>query len=607
MHLHGERIDVPRWKKRIAKKKLRFAEVLTGLDDFFIPIVGKRTDVVTDEDMEKAKAAWKIYAVEGPEEKALKSISKDEMMLRKEIAAAKKHGMPTQILETEKEHIAILRGQQREKLKDKRVAMKEPLKKAASDLGKKRTRIKRLAAKCEGMALIHYKSNPQLLAQLKLIKGLKALKKLDDEVLELYSPSHPVMKLIHEYHKLSKEIGTYGDQWANTWVTHPCKEEGWLHPGDGRLHCVFNQFHAETGRSSSEKPNGQNLPQDFDVRACFITDPPDEEEPEGYKLLTADMSGAELRILAELAGDPVWLAAFSRNEDIHSVCAEMEFSAQWKDCEESDCAYAKLSTTTGLPAHQKCKCTGHKELRNKAKAPNFLIVYGGGPTTLAVALGCSVDEAKKLMELHQQTFPLIWKYLEESGHAAKMNKKAFDLFGGRRLFPKPTRERAIERCVEKDLERKEDGRLLLKEWEREKNVAAYIAKHGKKPDKQTLYDITHRRPTEKEINNSYMALHGSIERQGKNHCVQGSNARIAKVAFGCGFDQEGKPFLWHLLPQWKAKYVKFVHDEIVISCPTRFAQQVADAVQDCIKRAAGMAMKSVTMESDYNIGDTWQK
>jgi hypothetical protein len=276
MHLHGERIDRPRWKKRIAKRKVEFAECLSGLDAIFVPIVGKRTDVVTDEMMDAAKAAWKKYAVESPEEKALKCISKDEMMLRKEINAAKKHGMPTQGLETEKEHIGILRMKQVEKMKAARMLLKEPLKKAASDLGKKRTRIKKLAAKCEGEALIHYKSNPQLLAQLKLMKGLKALKKLDDEVLELYAPSHPVMKLIHQYHKLSKEIGTYGDQWANEWVTKPCKEEGWLHPGDGRLHSVFNQFHAETGRSSSEKPNGQNLPQDFDVRACFITDPPDE-------------------------------------------------------------------------------------------------------------------------------------------------------------------------------------------------------------------------------------------------------------------------------------------------------------------------------------------
>jgi DNA polymerase I-like protein with 3'-5' exonuclease and polymerase domains len=659
MHLHGERIDVPRWKKRIAKKKLRFAEVLTGLDDFFIPIVGKRTDVVTDEDMEKAKAAWKVYAVEGPEEKALKSISKYEMMLRREIAAAKKHGMPTQTLETEKEHISILRGQQREKLKDKRVAMKEPLKKAASDLGKKRTRIKKLAAKCEGMALIHYKSNPQLLAQLKLIKGLKALKKLDDEVLELYSPSHPVMKLIHEYHKLSKEIGTYGDQWANTWVTHPCKEEGWLHPGDGRLHCVFNQFHAETGRSSSEKPNGQNLPQDFDVRACFITDPPDESvricrehqvecewrgdavcscpvcgvipfeatDPEELVMVTCDMSGAELRIIAELAKDPIWIGCFERGEDVHSVGTELLQGAKWtaatfhggeiyyeKDKDGNDvekigkpCAYYAINPATGNPAHVKCKCPGHNKLRNGTKAINFLLAYGGGPTTLAAALECSVDEAKALMALHEATFPLIWKYLEESGHAAKMNKKAFDLFGGRRLFPKPTRERAIERCVEKDLERKEDGRLLLKEWEREKNIAAHIAKHGKKPDKQTLYDITHRRPTEKEINNSYMALHGNIERQGKNHAIQGSNARIAKIAMGCGHSPDGQPYLWHTLRLFKARLIKFVHDELVIICPKRFSGQVEALIKDAYKRAAAERMKLVIMESEAKSSTFWEK
>jgi DNA polymerase I-like protein with 3'-5' exonuclease and polymerase domains len=647
MHVHGERLDTPRWQKRVAKKKLLLLDNIAELDAILIPFVGKKTDVVTEEMIAEARAKWKAYAVESQEEKDLKKITQEELDWKKKVTAANKAGDWDAAAEAALSQNALRMDRlvTASKLADQRVAIKEKLKKEASELGKKRTRLNKLAAQCEGDALIHYKSNAQLLKVVQTMKGLGSIKKLDDDVLQAHKKKHPVMAAILKYHKLSKEIGTYGDAWAKTWVTHPCKEEGWLNPGDGRLHCVFNPFDAETGRSSSEKPNGQNLPQDKEVRQCFIADPPDENvrisrcpkcgpvecvqiwgnvadpelegkwrcncrmgwelhdtDPEEWVLVTADMAGAELRILAELAGDPVWIEAFKRNEDIHSVCAEMEFTAQWLAGQEDGCDYFKTNSATGLPAHQKCKCTVHKELRNKAKAPNFLIVYGGGPGKLAGELGISVDAASEIMALHEANFPSIWAYLLKSGTSAKMTKKAFDLFGGRRLFPKPTTERAIEWCKD----RKEE-KLRLPEWEQEKNIAAYILRHGTKPKGEDLYGITHRNPTQKEINSGLGALAGSIERQGKNHCVQGTNARIAKIAFGSGFDDNGKPFLWHLLPQWKARFVKFVHDEIVISCPRRFSQQVAAAVQDCIKRAAALKMKSVVMESDYSIGDTWQK
>jgi hypothetical protein len=68
MHLHGERIDRPKWKARIAKRRAEFVDTLAKLDEIFEPLVGKRTDVVTDEEIEAAKAAWKVYAVDSAEE-----------------------------------------------------------------------------------------------------------------------------------------------------------------------------------------------------------------------------------------------------------------------------------------------------------------------------------------------------------------------------------------------------------------------------------------------------------------------------------------------------------------------------------------------------------
>ena len=75
-------------------------------------------------------------------------------------------------------------------------------------------------------------------------------------------------------------------------------------------------------------------------------------------------------------------------------------------------------------------------------------------------------------------------------------------------------------------------------------------------------------------------------------CIQGSNASIIKRAMGCGFDKNNKPYLWHILPQFKAKLLSMVHDELIIQCPKRFGQQVAEAVADAFKRAAAEVIVS---------------
>src|SRR5208337_2330614 len=172
----------------------------------------------------------------------------------------------------------------RKQLKDAYEAMvqqRKDLKAAArttyTELSKKRTEAKRLILKCQGEAFINYNSGKQLLESFSKMYGYKTIKKTDkDTLLEYQDSKHPAIQYLLSLSKLKKEIGTYGEQWTKQWVNKPCKEEGWLHPGDGRLHCKYNQLEAETGRSSSSKPNAQNLPKDDDVRECFICDPPDE-------------------------------------------------------------------------------------------------------------------------------------------------------------------------------------------------------------------------------------------------------------------------------------------------------------------------------------------
>src|ERR1035437_8754068 len=145
----------------------------------------------------------------------------------------------------------------------------------------------------------------------------------DDHVGACHGALMPASATLRKYRKGKKATGTYGKQWTEKWVDKASKEQGWVHPWDGRIHASFNQLEAETGRSSCSKPNMQNLPKVDEVRACFICDPPDAEEPEGYCLVTTDMSGAELRIIAELAHATSWIRAFNLGHDVHSVSTEI--------------------------------------------------------------------------------------------------------------------------------------------------------------------------------------------------------------------------------------------------------------------------------------------
>src|SRR5208283_1022564 len=220
----------------------------------------------------------------------------------------------------------------------------------------------------------------------------------------------------------------------------------------------------ETGRSSCVQPNMQNLPDVDEVRACFICDPPDENirisdcceadttlitgdtvcatcgkpcstHAEEYVLVTTDMSGAELRIIAELAQAVSWIRAFALGHDVHSVSTEILEPEKWADGYarpgELDkegkplppCAYFELDGE-GKHRQQKCEFPKHIKLRKHTKANNFLLCYGGGPDALADELDITVDAAKELMAKHEAAFPDVWGYLKRSGLRAQATKEA---------------------------------------------------------------------------------------------------------------------------------------------------------------------------------------
>lgn len=231
---------------------------------------------------------------------------------------------------------------------------------------------------------------------LPVIKRTKTGPSTDASVLEeLASQGHRLPVLLLEYRQLDKLKGTYVDALPAL-----------VNPETGRIHTSFNQTVAATGRLSSSDPNLQNIPIRTDlgaeIRKGFIPAP-------GSVFLAADYSQIELRILAHLSGDPTFVDAFRRGQDIHRQTAAQVFGVGLDDV---------------TPA-----------MRDAAKTINFATIYGVGPFALAQRLDTSVAEARSFIDSYFERFPEVRRYLDEQIEQARQMGYVETLSGRRRYIP----------------------------------------------------------------------------------------------------------------------------------------------------------------------------
>jgi DNA polymerase-1 len=205
---------------------------------------------------------------------------------------------------------------------------------------------------------------------------------------------HPLADAVLRWRESRKIVSTYGE----AFLAHVADVDD---EGIGRIRSTFLPLGASTGRVSCREPNLQNLPRDerFHEAVCA---------PAGRVLVTADYGACELRIVAELASDPVFLAAFDRGDDLHATVA---------------------STMFGVPVSK----TENAPLRQRAKAINFGLVYGMGPGALSASLGVDRDVGEELLHRYFKTFPRIRDYLEGSVDEA-LRRGYSETLLGRRLF-----------------------------------------------------------------------------------------------------------------------------------------------------------------------------
>ena len=213
------------------------------------------------------------------------------------------------------------------------------------------------------------------------------------DVLESLMDKHPIVPLITEYRALTKL--------QNTYVTGLLKVVG----EDGRVHSTFKQTETRTGRISSAEPNIQNIPVRTplgrEMRRFFTA-------KDGCLLVDADYSQIELRVLAHISGDEIMKKAFLDGVDIHTVTASQVFNQpiEWVT----------------------------PDLRSKAKAVNFGIVYGIGAFSLSKDIGVSVPKASEYIRSYLSKYSGIAHYMEQTVAKAKRDGYVETMFGRRRYI-----------------------------------------------------------------------------------------------------------------------------------------------------------------------------
>ncbi|WP_421338986.1 DNA polymerase I [Aeromonas veronii] len=246
-------------------------------------------------------------------------------------------------------------------------------------------------------------SSPKQLGEILFTKlGLPIIKKTPkgapstaEEVLAELAETYELPQLLMEHRGLAKLKSTYTD-----------KLPLMIKPQTGRVHTSYHQAVAATGRLSSSDPNLQNIPvrneQGRRIRQAFIPSA-------GYKLVAADYSQIELRIMAHLSGDKGLLTAFAEGKDIHKATAAEVFGV------------ALDAVTT--------------DMRRSAKAINFGLIYGMSAFGLAKQLGIGRAEAQKYMDLYFERYPGVLEYMERTRQQAEAQGYVETLFGRRLYLP----------------------------------------------------------------------------------------------------------------------------------------------------------------------------
>ncbi len=229
--------------------------------------------------------------------------------------------------------------------------------------------------------------------KLPVIKKTKTGYSTNEFVLEKLKDEHILPEIILNYRKLIKLKSTYVDALPKL-----------KNPNTNRIHSSFNQTVTATGRLSSTNPNFQNIPirtkVGREIRKSFVT------QKSGWKILSADYSQVELRIMAHISKDEKLVEAFKNDSDVHSSTASLVYDVPLKDVSE--------------------------DMRRTAKVINFGIMYGAGPYRISNELNISIKEAQAIIDSYFEKFSGVKSFIEKTIEETKINKFVTTLLGRKR-------------------------------------------------------------------------------------------------------------------------------------------------------------------------------
>jgi DNA polymerase I-like protein with 3'-5' exonuclease and polymerase domains len=213
-----------------------------------------------------------------------------------------------------------------------------------------------------------------------------------DEILR--ETNDPILKKFIEARGLYSFATAYGQKFLFSDKTGRCYIDS-----DGRVRTSWEQI-INTGRFASAEPNLLAIPKEGDQRAAFIP-------ARGCCFVIGDFSGQEIGVMAAASNEDLWIDAGLRGDDIHSLTASLLFSSEWIDGTKRDCSFPS-----------KCKCPVHIKLRDKSKAINFMMAYGGGPNKYMEKTGVTLFEAKVTIAKFKRVVRKLTRWLEQNGKRA---------------------------------------------------------------------------------------------------------------------------------------------------------------------------------------------
>ena len=374
-----------------------------------------------------------------------------------------------------------------------------------------------------------------------------------------------------DYRKIQKLLTTYIDKLPTT-----------VNPTTGKIHCNFNQYGTVTGRMSSSDPNLQNIPsKNKEIRKMFTAD-------EGYCLVGGDYSQQEPRILAHMSGDEQLIHAYTAGKDLYAHVGSLALKVPYEDC---------LEHFPDGSVNQEGKLR-----RNKMKAIVLALMYGKGSKALAEDLKIDLKEAEQLMRSFFNEFPKVKKFIDDTQNFARYNGYVTTLWGRKRRLPDMLLDKyefsyangvgndfdplsdfsnpvEINKEVTKELKDKWN-KLLDNAWgykQKQLLIQRALDEDGLKIKENTLKIA-------------------DAERQCVNSRIQGSAGDMVKRAsILCYNDKRLQERDCHILI--------WVHDEIISTCPIKYAKECAKFIDENMKKAAENLV--VPMKTDFEITKIW--